>query len=151
MRGRVVVEPEDLDVRHLLRGGGGDLLQLPLALADRLLVRVRLGLGAVGAHVAGGRAVFEGRDLIGRGRQAEEGAGMPLADLPGAEGALDAGLSLVSAGPLGVREGARFLIVALAVSPRALERRCLLTSLYEDLPRPRGAPGSAVPMLSLNK
>lgn len=45
---------------------------------------------------------------------------------------------------LGVREGARFLLVPDAVSPRALQRRCLLTSVYEDLPVPAGAPTEAV-------
>ncbi|MBL8954267.1 MAG: helicase, partial [Myxococcaceae bacterium] len=41
---------------------------------------------------------------------------------------------------LGVRAGSRFLIVAPAVMPAALERRCVLTSLFEEQPRPAGAP-----------
>ncbi len=45
---------------------------------------------------------------------------------------------------LGVRAGSRFLIVAPAVTPAALERRALLTSLYENLPRPAGVPAAAV-------
>ncbi len=45
---------------------------------------------------------------------------------------------------LGVREGARFLILAPAVAPLALERRCLLTSVHAGAPRPEGAPAAAV-------
>lgn len=41
---------------------------------------------------------------------------------------------------LGVREGRRFLWVAGALSMRALERRCLLTALFDATPAPEGAP-----------
>ena len=41
---------------------------------------------------------------------------------------------------LGVREGQRFLYVAEALAPRALERRCLLTALFHQSPPPQGVP-----------
>jgi ATP-dependent RNA helicase SUPV3L1/SUV3 len=41
---------------------------------------------------------------------------------------------------LGVREGQRYLWVAEALSTRALERRCLLTALFDGAPAPSGAP-----------
>lgn len=45
---------------------------------------------------------------------------------------------------LGVREGQRFLYVAEALAPRALERRCMLTALFQRSPAPRGVPRSPV-------
>jgi len=45
---------------------------------------------------------------------------------------------------LGVREGVRFLLVNEAMIPVALERRAMLTSLFEELPRPPGVPAAAV-------
>jgi ATP-dependent RNA helicase SUPV3L1/SUV3 len=41
---------------------------------------------------------------------------------------------------LGVREGQRFLYVAEALAPQALERRCLLTALFHQRPPPKGVP-----------
>ncbi|WP_164018045.1 helicase-related protein [Pyxidicoccus trucidator] len=41
---------------------------------------------------------------------------------------------------LGVREGQRFLYVAEALAPHALERRCMLTALFQQSPSPRGVP-----------
>jgi ATP-dependent RNA helicase SUPV3L1/SUV3 len=41
---------------------------------------------------------------------------------------------------LGVREGQRFLYVAEALAPRALERRCMLTALFQQSPTPPGVP-----------
>lgn len=45
---------------------------------------------------------------------------------------------------LGVRQGARFLIVDRAASAGALERRAMLTSLFEACSRPAGVPGAAI-------
>lgn len=45
---------------------------------------------------------------------------------------------------LGVRQGARFLLVERATTLAALERRALLTALFEDLPRPAGVPAEAI-------
>jgi ATP-dependent RNA helicase SUPV3L1/SUV3 len=45
---------------------------------------------------------------------------------------------------LGVREGQRFLYVAEALAPRALERRCMLTALFQQGPAPKGIPGEPV-------
>jgi ATP-dependent RNA helicase SUPV3L1/SUV3 len=45
---------------------------------------------------------------------------------------------------LGVRQGARFLVIEAAVTPLALERRTMLTALFEDRPHPPGVPGAAV-------
>ncbi|MBF5046130.1 helicase [Aggregicoccus sp. 17bor-14] len=45
---------------------------------------------------------------------------------------------------LGIREGQRYLYVADALLPQALERRCMLTALFEQQPLPAGAPGDAV-------
>jgi ATP-dependent RNA helicase SUPV3L1/SUV3 len=42
---------------------------------------------------------------------------------------------------LGVREGQLFLYVAAALSPPALERRCMLTALFQQSPPPKGVPG----------
>jgi ATP-dependent RNA helicase SUPV3L1/SUV3 len=42
---------------------------------------------------------------------------------------------------LGVREGQRFLCVAEALAPHALERRCMLTALFQQSPSPPGVPG----------
>jgi ATP-dependent RNA helicase SUPV3L1/SUV3 len=44
----------------------------------------------------------------------------------------------------GVREGQRYLYVAEALSPRALERRALLTSLFQQAPSPQGIPQEPV-------
>jgi ATP-dependent RNA helicase SUPV3L1/SUV3 len=44
---------------------------------------------------------------------------------------------------LGVRQGARFLIIEGAASPQALERRAMLTAVFEDRPRPAGVPEAA--------
>ncbi|MDY7233103.1 helicase-related protein [Hyalangium rubrum] len=41
---------------------------------------------------------------------------------------------------LGVREGQRFLYVAEALAPHALERRCMLTALFQQSPPPQGVP-----------
>jgi ATP-dependent RNA helicase SUPV3L1/SUV3 len=41
---------------------------------------------------------------------------------------------------LGVREGQRFLYVAGALAPQALERRCMLTALFHQGPSPQGVP-----------
>jgi ATP-dependent RNA helicase SUPV3L1/SUV3 len=41
---------------------------------------------------------------------------------------------------LGVREGQRFLYVAEALAPHALERRCMLTALFQQGLSPRGVP-----------
>jgi ATP-dependent RNA helicase SUPV3L1/SUV3 len=41
---------------------------------------------------------------------------------------------------LGVREGQRFLYVAEALAPPALERRCMLTALFQQSPSPKGVP-----------
>lgn len=41
---------------------------------------------------------------------------------------------------LDVREGQRFLYVAGALAPHALERRCMLTALFQQGPPPKGAP-----------
>jgi ATP-dependent RNA helicase SUPV3L1/SUV3 len=45
---------------------------------------------------------------------------------------------------LGVREGQRFLYVAESLTPHALQRRCMLTALFQQGPCPRGAPQEAV-------
>ncbi len=45
---------------------------------------------------------------------------------------------------LGVRQGARFLLLESATTALALERRAMLTSLFEDRPRPTGVPLAAV-------
>lgn len=45
---------------------------------------------------------------------------------------------------LGVRQGARFLFVQQAATPLALERRALLTEVFEERPRPAGVPGVAL-------
>jgi ATP-dependent RNA helicase SUPV3L1/SUV3 len=45
---------------------------------------------------------------------------------------------------LGVREGQRFLYVAEALTPRALERRCMLTALFQQSPPPKGVPREPV-------
>lgn len=45
---------------------------------------------------------------------------------------------------LGVREGQRFLYVAEALAPHALQRRCMLTALFQQRPSPRSAPGEPV-------
>jgi ATP-dependent RNA helicase SUPV3L1/SUV3 len=39
---------------------------------------------------------------------------------------------------LGVREGQRFLYVAEALAPQALDRRCMLTALFHQNPPPKG-------------
>jgi ATP-dependent RNA helicase SUPV3L1/SUV3 len=44
---------------------------------------------------------------------------------------------------LGVREGQRFLYVAEALAPHALERRCMLTALFQQSPSPKGVPREA--------
>lgn len=49
----------------------------------------------------------------------------------------------------GVREGERFLYVAEALSPPALQRRCLLTALFEQGQSPKGAP--AEPALAVSE
>jgi ATP-dependent RNA helicase SUPV3L1/SUV3 len=41
---------------------------------------------------------------------------------------------------LDVREGQRFLYVAGALAPHALERRCMLTALFQQSPLPKGVP-----------
>ncbi|HEX8706168.1 MAG TPA: helicase-related protein [Myxococcaceae bacterium] len=41
---------------------------------------------------------------------------------------------------LGVREGKRFLFVAEALAPQALQRRCMLTALFQQSPPPKGVP-----------
>ncbi|MDC0709458.1 helicase-related protein [Stigmatella sp. ncwal1] len=41
---------------------------------------------------------------------------------------------------LGVRQGQRFLYVAEALAPHALERRCMLTALFQQRPSPQGVP-----------
>ncbi|ATB37041.1 ATP-dependent helicase [Cystobacter fuscus] len=41
---------------------------------------------------------------------------------------------------LGVREGQRFFYVAEALTPHALERRCMLTALFLQGPSPKGIP-----------
>ncbi|ATB28300.1 helicase-related protein [Melittangium boletus] len=45
---------------------------------------------------------------------------------------------------LGVREGQRFLYVAEALAPHALERRCMLTALLHQSPSPKGVPREPV-------
>jgi ATP-dependent RNA helicase SUPV3L1/SUV3 len=45
---------------------------------------------------------------------------------------------------LGVREGRRFLHVAEALTPPALERRCMLTALFQQRPVPQGVPREPV-------
>jgi ATP-dependent RNA helicase SUPV3L1/SUV3 len=45
---------------------------------------------------------------------------------------------------LGVREGQRFLYVADALAPPALERRCMLTALFQQSPAPKGVPQEPV-------
>jgi ATP-dependent RNA helicase SUPV3L1/SUV3 len=45
---------------------------------------------------------------------------------------------------LGVRQGSRFLVIEGATTAAALERRALLTALFEDRPRPTGVPRAAV-------
>jgi ATP-dependent RNA helicase SUPV3L1/SUV3 len=45
---------------------------------------------------------------------------------------------------LGVREGQRFLYVAEALAPQALERRCMLTALFQRSPVPKGVPREPV-------
>ena len=45
---------------------------------------------------------------------------------------------------LGVRQGARFLLIEGATTTAALERRAMLTSLFDGRPRPAGVPGAAV-------
>ncbi|RKH13487.1 helicase [Corallococcus sp. CA047B] len=45
---------------------------------------------------------------------------------------------------LGVREGQRFLYVAEALTPHALERRCMLMALLHQRPSPPGVPGEPV-------
>lgn len=41
---------------------------------------------------------------------------------------------------LGVREGQRFLFIAEALAPQALQRRCMLTALFQQSPAPKGIP-----------
>jgi ATP-dependent RNA helicase SUPV3L1/SUV3 len=50
---------------------------------------------------------------------------------------------------LGVRQGARFLLVAKAATAAALERRVLLTALFEERLRPAGLPTAAVVRLDV--
>jgi ATP-dependent RNA helicase SUPV3L1/SUV3 len=50
---------------------------------------------------------------------------------------------------LGVRQGARFLLVAKAATAAALERRVLLTALFEERIRPAGLPTAAVVRLDV--
>ena len=45
---------------------------------------------------------------------------------------------------LGVRQGSRFLIIEEAATPEALERRSMLTALFDARPRPTGVPEAAV-------
>ncbi|HVG60932.1 MAG TPA: helicase-related protein [Hyalangium sp.] len=45
---------------------------------------------------------------------------------------------------LDVREGQRFLYVAGALAPHALERRCMLTALFQQSPPPKGVPREPV-------
>ncbi len=45
---------------------------------------------------------------------------------------------------LGVRQGSRFLLIERATTAQALERRAMLTALFDDRPRPPGVPGAAV-------
>lgn len=45
---------------------------------------------------------------------------------------------------LGVRQGSRFLIIEGATTKAALERRAMLTALFDDSPRPVGVPAAAV-------
>ena len=45
---------------------------------------------------------------------------------------------------LGVREGQRFLYVAKALTPQALERRCMLTAVFHQESPPRGVPREPV-------
>jgi ATP-dependent RNA helicase SUPV3L1/SUV3 len=45
---------------------------------------------------------------------------------------------------LDVREGQRFLYVAGALAPHALERRCMLTALVQQTPSPKGVPREPV-------
>nr|BDT32992.1 helicase-related protein [Myxococcus sp. MH1] len=45
---------------------------------------------------------------------------------------------------VGVREGRRFVYVAGALAPQALERRCMLTALFLQKPAPRGVPREPV-------
>lgn len=45
---------------------------------------------------------------------------------------------------LGVREGQRFLSVANALAPQAMERRCMLTALFHQVPPPQGIPREPV-------
>jgi ATP-dependent RNA helicase SUPV3L1/SUV3 len=45
---------------------------------------------------------------------------------------------------LGVREGQRFVYVAEALAPQALERRCMLTALFQQSPSPQGVPREPV-------
>ncbi|WP_342380519.1 helicase-related protein [Myxococcus stipitatus] len=45
---------------------------------------------------------------------------------------------------VGVREGRRFLFVAEALSPHALERRSMLTALFQQRPEPKGVPREPV-------
>jgi len=45
---------------------------------------------------------------------------------------------------LGVREGQRFLYVAEAFAPHAIQRRCMLTALFQQSPPPRGVPQEPV-------
>ncbi|WNG59896.1 helicase [Archangium gephyra] len=49
---------------------------------------------------------------------------------------------------LGVREGERFLYVAEALAPHALERRCMLTALFHRSPAPQGVPREPVLQVS---
>jgi ATP-dependent RNA helicase SUPV3L1/SUV3 len=45
---------------------------------------------------------------------------------------------------LDVREGQRFLYVAGALAPHALDRRCMLTALFQQSPPPKGVPREPV-------
>ncbi|MFY0569855.1 helicase-related protein [Archangium lansingense] len=45
---------------------------------------------------------------------------------------------------LGIREGQRFLYVAEALAQHALERRCMLTALFQQSPSPKGIPREPV-------
>ncbi len=110
----------------------------------RLLALVR---DLVAEALGGLRAeVITGNDsppaLRGLGYRLLEGLGLaPRAEALEQWRLLDDG-SRQRLAALGVREGHRFVYVAQALTPRALERRCLLVSLFHNAPP--GAPAELV-------
>ena len=149
---------------HLVRGaaaGPAGSREGPALAADRA---GRAG-GLDGRRAAAARApaggAGEGSRHRGHGRLSRRGPHRARAAPPAMRGLayrLAEGLGVISQGEareqwrlldeeererlraLGVREGQRFLYVAAALAPQALERRCMLTALFQQSPAPQGVP-----------